>query len=184
MATATSMDYVQKIFIAYLGRGASTEALTTWGDAIDADQEAGKGALFYSLWTSAEGKALYDGKTVEDIITTIFNNAFERDPLQAGIDAWEAAVVSGAINTVELAGAIVDSADTVGSQVFGYKNEAAEYYRTQVDATDGKAFLPAESKAAVDPVDGPNSLKASKDATDQSPSSQHCVPTRCHRSVR
>ena len=42
MATATSMDYVQKIFIAYLGRGASTAALEFWGDAIDADEDAGQ----------------------------------------------------------------------------------------------------------------------------------------------
>ena len=166
MATATSIDYVQKMFIAYLGRGASTEALTYWGDQIDAD-EAAKDALFFDLYNSAEGKALYDGKTQDEIINAVFQNAFERDALDAGKTYYKAELDAGNLNLVSMAGAIVDSADTAGADVFDYKNQAAEYYRTKVDATSGKSFVAAESKAAVDPVDGPNTLASSKTATDQ-----------------
>ena len=44
------------------------------------------------------------------IITQIFNNSFERDPAAEGIEAWEDALASGAVNVVSLAAAIVDSA--------------------------------------------------------------------------
>lgn len=165
MATATSMDYVQKIFIAYLGRGASTEALEYWGQIIDDQGEAGKEAFFYNIWTGAEAEALYAGMTQAQIITQIFTNSFERDPSAEGIAYWEGELDSGAVNVVSLAGAIVDSAGTTDAVVYDYKNQAAEYYRTEMD-DNSKDFSATQSLAAVTDVEGPSSLAESKAATD------------------
>jgi len=165
MATATSMDYVQKIFVAYLGRGASTEALEYWGNLIDADETTGKDALFFNIWSSAEAVALYKDMDSAAIITLIFQNAFERDPAAEGITYWEGEIEDGSVNVVSLAAAIVDAADTAGAATYGYKISAADYYRTEMDDA-GKDFVPDQSKQAIDSVDSPNSLEASKDITD------------------
>lgn len=166
MATATSIQYVQKMFIAYLGRGASTEALTYWGDKIDAEGDAAKDALFFDLWNSTEGKALYDGKTQDQVINQIFQNSFERDAKDAAKTYYKAELAAGNLNLVSMAGAIVDSADVAGAQVFDFKNEAADYYRTTIDAAADQSFDTTESLNSVKDVDGPNSLADSKATTD------------------
>ena len=165
MATAASMDYVQKIFIAYLGRGASTEALEYWGNAIDADEEQGKADFFANIWGSDAAVALYAGMDTEAIITQIFQNAFERDPAAEGIAYWEGEIANGNVNSVSLAAAIVDSAGALDLVVYDYKTEAGNYYRTEMD-DNGKDFSADQSLAAVQDVEGPASLQDSKDATD------------------
>jgi Ca2+-binding RTX toxin-like protein len=165
MATATSMDYVQKIFIAYLGRGASTEALEYWGQIIDDQGEAGKEAFFYNIWSGDEAETLYAGMTEAQIITLIFTNSFEREPSAEGITYWEGELASGAVNVVSLAGAIVDAAGTTDAAIYDYKNQAADYYRTEMD-DNSKDFSPTQSLDAVKDVEGPSSLADSKSATD------------------
>ena len=79
MATQASQDYVQKMFIAYLGRAAAQGALTYYGDLIDADSELGKAQLFDDLYNSAEGQAIYGAMSTDQVIEQIFQNSFNRE---------------------------------------------------------------------------------------------------------
>ena len=72
MATQANLDYVQKMFVAYLGRASSESAQEYYADLIDADAELGKAQLFDDLFNSAEAQALYSGKTNDEIIEMIF----------------------------------------------------------------------------------------------------------------
>ena len=60
----TSGAYVQKIFVAYLGRPAAPAGLEYYANYLDVDNEGGKLILFDDLYYSAEASSLYDSMTL------------------------------------------------------------------------------------------------------------------------
>ena len=102
MATQANLDYVQKMFVAYLGRAASASAQEYYADLLDANEANGKAVLFDDLYNGAEGQALYAGMTNDQIITQIFQNCFNRDPAFAGLTYYYDAIGDGTFNILRL----------------------------------------------------------------------------------
>ena len=109
-ATTESKNYVQKMFIAFLGRAAAPSGLEHYGELIDADPAAGKAVLFDDLWNSAQARALYDGVSTLEIIRIIYNNVMNRDPADEGLMYYYEAITNEEINFAELAAVIADNA--------------------------------------------------------------------------
>ena len=57
-ATAESLNYVQKMFIAFLGRAGAPAGMEYYAALIDADEESGKAILFDDLFYSDQGQEL------------------------------------------------------------------------------------------------------------------------------
>ncbi|MDC6471618.1 hypothetical protein PQZ11_01000 [Luminiphilus sp.] len=109
-ASTESLNYVQKMFIAFLGRAGAPDGMEYYAALIDADEESGKAILFDDLYYSDQGQALYGGKTTIEIIKIIFNNVMNRDPADAGLIYWYNAITDGTVNISEAAAIIADSA--------------------------------------------------------------------------
>ena len=71
-ASTESLNYVQKMFIAFLGRAGAPAGMEYYAALIDADEESGKAILFDDLFYSDQGQELYSGKETYEIVTIIF----------------------------------------------------------------------------------------------------------------
>jgi len=110
MATAASQEYVQKMFIAFLGRAAAQGALDYYGGLIDTQGDVGKDILFADLYYGDHGNSLYSGKSTIQVIKLIFNNVMNRDPADEGLIYWYNQITDGVVNIAEAAAVIADSA--------------------------------------------------------------------------
>ena len=81
-ASATSLEYVQKMFIAYFGRPAAPTGQEYYGQLVDAGNIA---ALQNDFWNSAESQALFGELTTEGQVDAIFNQLFGRSPELSGL---------------------------------------------------------------------------------------------------
>jgi len=84
-ASAESLNYVQKMFIAFLGRAGAPAGLEYYADLIDADEESGKAILFDDLFYSEQGQTLFAGKETYEIVDIIFQNVMGRSPETPGL---------------------------------------------------------------------------------------------------
>jgi hypothetical protein len=109
-ATTESKNYVQKMFIAFLGRAAAPAGLEHYGEMIDNDPAAGKAILFDDLWNSTQARELYDGVSTLEIIRIIYNNVMNRDPADDGLIFYYNQIANEEINFAELAAVIADNA--------------------------------------------------------------------------
>jgi hypothetical protein len=124
-AYGTSGAYVQKIFIAYLGRPPAPAGLKYWAEFLDTDQEQGKLVLFDNLYYSAEAEALYENATVEDRVEQFFQFMYGRGPQAIGKNYWVDAINDGEVTVPESAAVIADSGGGPDLAVLNAKQVAA-----------------------------------------------------------
>ena len=124
-AYGTSGDYVQMIFLAYLGRPPAPEGLKFWAERLDAEEAQGKLELFDNLFKSAEAQAIYENATVGDRVEQFFQFMYGRAPQTAGKNAWVDAINDGVVTLPESAAVIADSSDDAGLAVLNAKRVAA-----------------------------------------------------------
>ena len=146
MATQASQDYVQKMFIAYLGRAAAQGALDYYGDLIDTDEELGKAQLFDDLYNSAEGQALYGSLSTDKVIEQIFQNGFNRDPAFEGTTYYYNAIGDGTFNILEAAAVIANDAAPADAAILDAKQTAADTITTEL-GTDTTAIAAYSANA-------------------------------------
>jgi hypothetical protein len=181
MAT-TSEIQVTEAYIGLLGRAPDPDGLAYWTAELDAAIAAGEDPavalkkLTNDITLSDEwdaGLGSNDAKTLAgatEVVKGMYLNLFERSAKTADIDYWAPKIVSGEFTASEMAVALIqgskasnDGAGNADSQTLALKQEAATYYVEKVAQED---FNRETAKVAVDSVDSPNSLQASKDATD------------------
>jgi Ca2+-binding RTX toxin-like protein len=109
-ASTESLNYVQKMFIAFLGRAGAPAGMEYYAALIDADEASGKAILFDDLFYSEQGQSLFAGKETYEIVDIIFNNVMNRSPETAGLIYWTNAINNEEFNVAEAAAIIADSA--------------------------------------------------------------------------
>jgi len=136
MATAASQEYVQKMFIAFLGRAGAPAGLEYYADLIDADEESGKAILFDDLFYSEQGQTLFAGKETYEIVDIIFQNVMGRSPATPGLIYWTNAIDDGVFNVAEAAAIIADSAanDADDLAELNAKTTAADLVTAELEA--------------------------------------------------
>lgn len=77
MATAQSINSVQRLYLAYYGRPADPAGLNFWATRLDAANGSLSG-MIDAFATSAESQALFGSKSAGDQIKFIFQSAFGR----------------------------------------------------------------------------------------------------------
>jgi hypothetical protein len=124
-AYGMSGAYIQKIFIAYLGRAPAPEGLAYWAEFLDEDQELGKLTLFDNLYYSAEAEALYQNAMVGDRVEQFFQFMYGRAPQVTGKNFWVDAINNGDVTVPESAAVIADSGGGPDLAVLNAKQVAA-----------------------------------------------------------
>lgn len=145
MAAQTTIDSVQKLYIAYYGRPADAAGLQFWADQAE---QHGVDSIVGAFTTSPESEALYgSAPTVEARITLLYEKLFNREPEAAGMDYWKGVVADGHTDLAGLTAAIVFGAANSDSAVIRNKIAVAETFTTLVGAA--AASYEGASAAAV-----------------------------------
>ena len=135
-ASTESLNYVQKMFIAFLGRAGAPAGMEYYAALIDADEESGKAILFDDLFYNDQGQELYGDATTIEIVKIIFNNVMNRDPEDAGLIYWVNAINNGDFNVAEAAAIIADAAANNADDLAALdaKTTAADAVTAQLEA--------------------------------------------------
>ena len=128
--------YVQKIFIAFVGRPPAPSGLRYYADLISANNTHGKLVLFDDLFYGADATALYAGMTVRERINQYYNFMFSRDALTGGLNYWEGQINSGAITQPAAAATIADAASGPDMSVLDAKQTAASKLTCAMDTAE------------------------------------------------
>ena len=134
MGYGDSGNYVQKIFIAFLGRPAAPSGLRYYADLITADNASGKLILFDDLFYSPEATTIYAGMALEDRINQYFNFMFNRSALTGGLNYWSNQLNSGVVTQPEAAATIAHAASGPDLTIFLAKTTAATKLTCAMDS--------------------------------------------------
>lgn len=131
-ASATSIEYVEKMFIAYFGRPAAPTGLEYYAGLVDAGKVA---ALQDDFWNSAESQNLFGSHTTEAKINAIFQQLFGRDAAVSGLTYWTTQISSGAVSLPAAALTILNSAGAADLTAFNAKLLVANAFTAQLDTS-------------------------------------------------
>lgn len=174
MATSSEIQ-VTEAYIGLLGRAPDPAGLAYWTAELDAAIAAGEDPavalkkLTNDITLSDEwdsGIGANDGSTEagsEAIVTSMYDNLFDRTVSQAELDYWAPKIVSGEFTASEMAVALIEGAGSIDGQVLGYKQQAATYYVEEVAQAN---FSRESANEAVVDVNGPMTLQTSQESTD------------------
>lgn len=132
MASATSLEYVQKMFIAYFGRPAAPTGLEYYAQLVDAGNVA---ALQDDFWNSAESQSLFSQSSTEGKVNAIFNQLFGRDAELPGLTYWTTEINAGRVSLPAAALTILNSAAAADLDAFNAKLAVAEAFTAALDST-------------------------------------------------
>jgi Ca2+-binding RTX toxin-like protein len=176
MAT-TSEIQVTEAYIGLLGRAPDPDGLAYWAAQLDPAVAAGQDPavalkkLTNDITLSDEwdnGIGANDPLTeagATEIVTDMYQNLFDRDPTADDLEYWTGELMDETFTASEMAVALIQGAgDNTDGDVLGYKQEAATYY---VETITAEQFNQESAAASVADVNGPISLQASKETTDQ-----------------
>lgn len=94
MAAADYYDDVQKVYVAYYGRPADREGLLFWSAKLDA-ANGSLSEIINAFGTSAEATSLFGGLTVEQMVSAIYTQLFNRLPDPEGLDFYSQGIMHG-----------------------------------------------------------------------------------------
>lgn len=125
--------YVQKIFIAFVGRPPAPSGLRYYADLISANNTTGKLILFDDLFYGADATSIYSGMTLNDRINQYYNFMFNRYALVGGLNYWSNQINSGVVTQPEAAATIANSASGQDMSVLDAKQTAASKLTCAMD---------------------------------------------------
>ncbi|MGY8527620.1 DUF4214 domain-containing protein [Paracidovorax citrulli] len=132
-------NIVQGAYIAYYGRPADAEGLEYWSSRLE--QEGMSFApIINAFGNSQESRDLYGGSSIEDQITAIYRQQFNRDPDSVGMAYWTKEISTGKVSAAAAAIEIFNGATGSDKQTINNKLVVAD---TFTDAQEISAALRA-----------------------------------------
>lgn len=179
MATASEIKVIEA-YIGLLGRAPDPAGLAYWageldaaGGTTDAMKKLTNDITLNDEWTSGTQGSLLaaDGSitlaNAKTLVVDIYQNLFERAVVtDTDQTYWAEQLVDGTVTASEMTVLLIAAAQEKGnadSQTLALKEEAAQYY---VENVTQEQFNRDSAGDSVSAVDSPNSLAASKAATD------------------
>lgn len=179
IGTTASEIQVTEAYIGLLGRAPDPAGLAYWTAQLNAAVADGQNAtlalkkLTNDITLSAEwdaGIGANDASNqvgAEAIVTAMYSNLFNRPATAADKAYWSAELVNGTTTASEMVVQLITGAQsnsvTTDADVLDYKRQAATYYVQNVAQS---AFTVSSAINSVKDVSDPDSLAASKAATD------------------
>ncbi|WP_374485333.1 DUF4214 domain-containing protein [Zoogloea sp.] len=135
MATQTSLDTVQKAYIAFYGRPADYAGQQYWASVLD--QNGGNlAAIIDAFGNSVESNNLYGNASASDKITKIYQQMFNRAPDTAGLNYWAGEVSNGHVTLQGAALAILNGATNSDAALISQKLTACKQFTDQLHSTN------------------------------------------------
>jgi hypothetical protein len=135
MATQQSMDTVQKAYIGYYGRPADPAGLTYWADRLD-EENGDLSALINEFGTSEEYTDRFDGMSNEDLVNNLYQQLFNRDAEQEGLDFYVAKLENEESSLAEIAVVIMDGAQNADAVALENKLQVAQDFTAAIEEED------------------------------------------------
>jgi len=178
MATPEQMKAIAGLYVAYFNRAPDPEGLTFWVNQLDNGRDFA--TISQDFADSPEAKEIFpflatpdvSALDPENLVTSIFNNMFDRDPDPAGLAFWVEVVESGAVAVGDMVEAIMMGAqDTVvngaliqDKTTVENKIECALAFTVAASNTQGFEFDGQAYQAARASIDDVNATQESVDA--------------------
>ncbi len=138
------MASIQGIYLALFGRPADPAGLVFWNEKTNGGQDLS--ALIGGLTTSKEYLSRFEGRTNEQIITSIYDALFGRAPDAEGLAFFVEALKNGSVETIAIQ--ILDGAKGQDIAVIQNKVEAATRFTANLDTPAEIAAYVGEAAAA------------------------------------
>ncbi|MBZ9540438.1 DUF4214 domain-containing protein [Modicisalibacter tunisiensis] len=145
MATQASLDFVQQLYVSYYGRPAESGGLQYWADRADAE---GQSAIVNAFGDSQEYQDVFGSLTDQQLVNNLYQQMFNRDAEQAGLDFYTNMLSSGQSTLAEIALDIQNGAQGSDKEAFAAKVQAASTY-TENNGAEG-SYNVDDAKAVVD----------------------------------
>ena len=126
-ASATALEYVQKMFLAYFGRPVAPTGQEYYAELVDAGKVA---ALQDDFWNSAESNDQFGALSTEGKVNAIFQQLFGRAPAASGLTYWTIEIDAGRVSLPKAALTILNSAADADLDTFNAKLQVAEAFGT------------------------------------------------------
>ncbi|WP_417420259.1 DUF4214 domain-containing protein [Halomonas sp.] len=107
MATQENLDLAQTLYVAYYGRPADKAGLEFWADEIEA---SGAAAVVSVFGNSEEYVARFGDHSSEELVNSIYQQAFNRDADEGGLAFYTEKLESGELDLASIALTIVENA--------------------------------------------------------------------------
>ncbi|PRW72333.1 hypothetical protein C7A13_27645, partial [Pseudomonas fluorescens] len=155
MAAQATLDAVQKLYIAYLGRAADEAGLNFWANAIESGLSTIESVATGFTLTPEYG-SIYGSVSNETLVEQIYQNTFGRASDLAGKAFWVNLLATGAISADKIALQMISSMGDVDKALVDQKVVASNTYThtagVNYDIAAGKNVL-AEINAGVGAAD-------------------------------
>jgi hypothetical protein len=171
MATQTSLDRVQQLYVAYYGRPADQEGQLYWAERMDAE---GEGAIINAFGNSPEYQDRFGEMTLAEAVNNLYLQSFGRNADPDGLTYYVGVLQSGEKSLAEIATTIINAAGGIDKLTFDAKVKAAAAYTAEFGAAadyDLEAAIDAVTNAPVG-IDASaltealGTLKAAQDAVE------------------
>jgi len=142
MELTLNEQLIQQMYIAYYQRPADPEGLQYWVDQIEANGSWEAVSAAFGAPENEESSALYGDKTREEVVSELYQSAFNRSAVQDELDFW----VESEFSNTDLAFAIINGAQNEDLETVNNKVEFSAELASQLG--DNAAY--AELAAATD----------------------------------
>ena len=113
MPTEAQINQVYQLFVGYFGRPPTQAAVDYYAGLIADNPDQGYLAMLDDAVNSPEAAALFEDASTQDVVFAVFNNAFGRDPLEAGLDFYTGLIDDEVIPVTQLPFEIIANPDAV-----------------------------------------------------------------------
>lgn len=146
MSLLTHSSTIQSLYLAFYGRPADPAGLAFWTGQLDrADGDLG--AILTPFIGSAETQVRFAGETVSGQIARVYEQLFNREPDAEGLAFWVGAVEKGHATLATMSAMILQGAQGQDYDLSQLRQEAADAFTAQVEASgsayDGYASIEA-----------------------------------------
>lgn len=134
MASASSVNKVQQLYVAYYGRAGDPAGVEFWASTLDSNG-GNVSEMINQFGNSDEYRDGIGAGTTSEQVTSLYQQMFNRAPESAGLDFWVSEINSGDRTLGEVAVAIAESALGDDATTLTNKVTAAEYFTEQISSS-------------------------------------------------
>lgn len=158
MATQSSIDLAQQMFVAYYGRPGDPGGLAFWADKFDTTSDLTLALTQFG--NSSEFTDNFGALSPSDLISNLYQQMYGHPPDSGGLDFYLNRLDTGAATLASIAKQIADGSQNSDLDTLNNRIEVANTFTTQVDST-GATYSSSDIPSA-------QSLLATVDETTQS----------------
>lgn len=135
MGLQSGAEFVQSLYLAYLGRAADPDGLAYWQGQLEPGR-ASANSVKQEIINSNEATAYLAALNNDDYVISLYHHYFEREPDDEEVAYWTGRLESGDFVWSELADRMIDAAGVHDQEALRAKLSVANYYSQHVTPDD------------------------------------------------